>query len=358
MKKTPGDLSGIFAAAAAEGRVPLILGPMAGVTDRPFRRLCHEAGADLVCMEMVSANAIKYGSRKTEELLVIDPEERPVSLQLFGSDPETMARAAAHVAGRPFDVLDINMGCPVPKVVKNGEGSALMKDPDLCGRIVAACKAETDRPVTVKIRSGFTKETINAPEVAQACEAAGAAMIAVHARTREQLYEGRADWGVIRAVAEAVKIPVIGNGDVGSADDAARLVRETGCSGVMIARAARGNPWIFRRIRQEFAQCASAGYSGADGIYPKGKESSCGPETVPLDELCDMMLRHAAMQTEEKGEHLGVLQMRSHLSWYAAGRPFATDFRAAVNQAKTLNELTRLIERFREENRKREEQHS
>ena len=315
--------------------VPLVLGPMAGVTDRPFRLLCHEMGADLVCMEMVSANAIRYGSVKTQELLVIDPREHPVSLQLFGSDPETMARAVSFVNRYPYDVLDINMGCPVPKVVKNNEGSALMKDPDLCGRIVAACVRETDRPVTVKIRSGFTKDTVNAPEVALACEAAGASAIAVHARTREQMYEGRADWSVIRAVAEAVRIPVTGNGDVRNADDAVRMVRETGCKGVMIARAARGNPWIFRAIKQ-------------------GTPGNAGPQTVTINELCDTMLRHVRMQTEEKGEHLGVLQMRGHLSWYAAGRPFATDFRSSVNQAGTEAELIALIEDFRENARKRE----
>ncbi len=297
----------------------LVLGPMAGVTDRPFRLLCHEMGAVLCGMEMVSANAIKYGNRKTEELLAIDPGEHPVSLQLFGPDPETMAIAALYVAKFPYDVLDINMGCPMPKIVNNGEGSALMKDPDLCGRIVEACVRAQDRPVTVKIRAGYSRDAVNAPEVAKACEAAGAAAIAVHGRTREQLYEGRADWGVIADVVRTVSVPVLGNGDVHSRADAERMKEETGCDYVMIARGARGNPWIFR----------------GDGRKPD------------KDTVCDMILRHAKMQVEEKGEHLGILQMRKHLAWYTTGFQNAAKLRAAGNIVTSFAELQELTETWR-----------
>lgn len=292
---------------------------MAGVTDRPFRLLCHEMGAVLTGMEMVSANAIKYGNKKTEELIHIDPLEHPVSLQLFGPDPETMAEAAAYVSKYDYDILDINMGCPMPKIVNNGEGSALMKDPDLCGRIVEACIKAQDRPVTVKIRAGYSRETINAPEVAKICEEAGAAAIAVHGRTREQLYEGKADWNVIAAVKNAVGVPVIGNGDVRSRADAERMRQETGCDYVMVARGARGNPWVF----------AGAG------------------EKPDKDTVCDMILRHARMQVLEKGEHMGILQMRKHLGWYTAGFPNAAKVRLAGNTASSMAELSALVEEWR-----------
>ncbi len=226
----------------------LILAPMAGVTDLPFRLLCKRQRAGMVCMEMVSAKAILYKNRNTEELLRISPEEGPVSLQLFGSDPGIMGEIAEQIQNRPFDILDINMGCPVPKVVNNGEGSALMKDPALAEEIIRRVVRASAKPVTVKIRKGFDGMNENAVELAKRAERAGAAAVAVHGRTREQFYSGRADWEIIRKVKEAVAIPVIGNGDVDSPESAARLLAETGCDGVMVGRAARGNPWIFREI--------------------------------------------------------------------------------------------------------------
>ena len=225
-----------------------ILGPMAGVTDLPFRLLCREQGAGLLCMEMISAKAIYYNNRNTESLLEIHPDERPVSLQLFGSDPKIMSEMAKRIEERPFAILDVNMGCPVPKVVKNGEGSALMKEPKLVYEIVNALVKAIEKPVTVKIRKGFDDEHVNAVEIAKIIEEAGASAVAVHGRTREQYYSGKADWDIIRQVKEAISIPVIGNGDVTSPQKAEELVRQTGCDGIMIARGAEGNPWIFSEM--------------------------------------------------------------------------------------------------------------
>ena len=309
---------------------PFILGPMAGVTDRPMRVLCKKHGAGMVCMEMVSANAIKYGSRKTNELLNIDEDEHPVSLQLFGPDPETIAFAAEYVAKYPYDILDINMGCPMPKIVKNGEGSALMRDPELAGRIIKAAVNAQDRPVTVKIRKGFSENEVNAVEVAKIAEEAGAAAVAVHGRTREQLYEGKADWNIIKEVKDAVNIPVIGSGDAKDAISAKAMMDETGCDGVMIARAARGNPWIFEECREYLKT----------GQIPKRPD---------IEELCDTMLLHARMQVEEKGTHLGVLEMRKHISWYVGGYPNAAALRRKINQAKSIEELVSLIEAWKED---------
>lgn len=309
---------------------PFILGPMAGVTDRPMRVLCKKHGAGMVCMEMVSANAIKYGSRKTNELLNIDEDEHPVSLQLFGPDPETIAFAAEYVAKYPYDILDINMGCPMPKIVKNGEGSALMRDPELAGRIIKAAVNAQDRPVTVKIRKGFSENEVNAVEVAKIAEEAGAAAVAVHGRTREQLYEGKADWNIIKEVKDAVNIPVIGSGDAKDAISAKAMMNETGCDGVMIARAARGNPWIFEECREYLKT----------GQIPKRPD---------IEELCDTMLLHARMQVEEKGTHLGVLEMRKHISWYVGGYPNAAALRRKINQAKSIEELVSLIEAWKED---------
>ena len=298
----------------------VILAPMAGVTDLPFRVLCKEQGAGLLCMEMVSAKAIYYGSKNTEELMKISPAEIPVSLQLFGSDADIMADMAKKIEEKPFAVLDINMGCPVPKVVNNGEGSALMKNPKLAEEIITKMVKAVKKPVTVKIRKGFDEAHLNAVEMAKIAEASGAAAVAVHGRTREQYYAGKADWDCIRAVKEAVKIPVIGNGDVTDALSAERLLKETGCDGVMVGRAAQGNPFIFREITEYLET----------GVIP--------PKPTPA-EVRATIERHARMQMEEKGEYTGVREMRKHLSWYTVGYPNSAKYRQMINSMETMEEL-------------------
>lgn len=298
----------------------VILAPMAGVTDLPFRVLCKEQGAGLLCMEMVSAKAIYYGSKNTEELMKISPAEMPVSLQLFGSDADIMADMAKKIEEKPFAILDINMGCPVPKVVNNGEGSALMKNPKLAEEIITKMVKAVKKPVTVKIRKGFDEAHLNAVEMAKIAEASGAAAVAVHGRTREQYYAGKADWECIRAVKEAVKIPVIGNGDVTDALSAERLLKETGCDGVMVGRAAQGNPFIFREITEYLET----------GVIP--------PKPTPA-EVRATIERHARMQMEEKGEYTGVREMRKHLSWYTVGYPNSAKYRQMINSMETMEEL-------------------
>ena len=302
----------------------LILAPMAGVTDLPYRQICKEMGADLICTEMVSAKGIYYNSPNTQPLLEINPEERPVSLQLFGADPDIISEMAARIEELPFDILDINMGCPVPKVVNNGEGSALMKDPALAGKIVESLTKAIRKPVTVKIRKGFTEESVNAVEMAKRLEAAGAAAIAVHGRTREQYYSGKADWDIIRQVKAAVSIPVIGNGDVTTGEQAIRMREETGCDGVMIGRGAQGNPWIFRELAE---------YDRTGTIPPRPTQ----------EEIRNMMLRHARMQLEFKGEYLGIREMRKHVAWYVKGMKGAAKFRAQINQVESYEELEELL---------------
>lgn len=303
---------------------PLILAPMAGVTDLPFRLLCKEQGAGLVCMEMISAKAIAFHNRNTKKLMQIDPGERPVSLQLFGSDPDIISEIAREIEEEPFDILDINMGCPVPKIVGNGEGSALMRDPKLVEQIVSKTVRAIKKPVTVKIRKGFDEEHVNAVEIARIAEASGAAAIAVHGRTREQYYSGQADWKIIRQVKEAVKIPVLGNGDVDSPKKAKALFEETGCDGILIGRAARGNPWLFHQIKTYLE-------TGEEELHPS------------MEEIRQMMLRHARMQIDYKGDYTGIREMRKHISWYTAGCPHSAKLRAQINSVESLEELEELI---------------
>lgn len=303
----------------------IILAPMAGVTDLPFRLLCGEQGAGLCYMEMVSAKAILYNNRNTEELMEIHPDERAVSLQLFGSDPKILSEMAKRIEDRPFHILDLNMGCPVPKVVNNGEGSALMRQPKLVGEIVSAVAGAIGKPVTVKIRKGFDDGHVNAVEIAKIAEASGAAAITVHGRTREQYYAGKADREIIAKVKESVSIPVIGNGDVTDGVSAEKMLLQTGCDGVMVGRAARGDPWIFRRI-------AAYLEDGTSLPKPDGKE------------IREMIMRHAKLQLAHKGEYTGVREMRKHVSWYTAGIPNSARLRQSVNMAESFEELERLVE--------------
>lgn len=304
---------------------PVILAPMAGVTDLPFRLLCKEQGAGLLCMEMVSAKAIYYNNKNTEALMEIRPEECPVSLQLFGSDADIMAEMAKRIEERPFAILDINMGCPVPKVVNNGEGSALMKNPKLVEEIVSKVSRAINKPVTIKIRRGFDDNHLNAVEIAKIAESAGAAAVAVHGRTREQYYSGKADWECIRAVKEAVKIPVIGNGDITDAYAAKAMFERTGCDGVMIGRGSQGNPWIFREVVQ----------------YLQTGEI---PDRPTMAEVRRTVERHAALQLEIKGEYTGVREMRKHLAWYTTGYPHSAKFRQMVNSMETMEDLVKSLD--------------
>ena len=303
---------------------PVMLAPMAGVSDLAFRILCHRQGAGLVCTEMVSAKAIYYKNKGTDELMMSVPEERPLMLQLFGSDPELMAAMAAQVEDGPWDIIDVNMGCPVPKVVKNGDGSALLQDISRIEAIVSAMTRAVKKPVTVKIRKGFGLEDECAAEAARAAEAGGAAAITVHGRTREQFYSGQADWSAIRRVKEAVKIPVFGNGDINSAQDAARMVNETGVDGIAVGRGAKGNPWLFAEIRSYLQ----------DGVIPSRPTAH---------EVGDMILQHLALELNYKPEHVAVREMRKHVAWYTAGLPGSAALRRQVNEIETAAALEEMI---------------
>lgn len=312
----------------------LILAPMAGVSDLPFRLLCREQGAGLVCMEMVSAKAILYKNRNTEELLTIDPKEHPVSLQLFGSDPDIISEIARQIEERPFDILDLNMGCPVPKVVNNGDGSELMKNPRLAGEIIEKTARAIKKPLTVKIRKGFDDAHVNAVELAHIAQESGAAAVAVHGRTREQYYAGHADWDIIRQVKEAVSIPVIGNGDIRTPEDVAAMAEQTGCDGYMIARGAEGNPWIFRQILHYF----------------ETGEHLSRPD---FSEVTEMLLRHAKMQIDCKGDYTGIREIRKHAAWYTAGYRNSSKLRGRINEVENYGQLEALfreVESYNEKN--------
>ena len=303
---------------------PFVLAPMAGVTDMPFRTLCKEQGAGLICMEMISAKAISFHNKNTIALMAIDPCEHQVSMQLFGSEPELMAEVAKSIEDKDFDILDINMGCPVPKVVNNGEGSALLKDPELIVQIIKSVSSAIQKPVTVKVRIGFENAPVDIVEIARRAEDAGAAAIAVHGRTRQQYYSGTADWDIIRQVKEAVSIPVIGNGDVDSPLKAEALLKQTGCDGVMIGRAVRGNPWIFREMNHYFQ---------TGELLPRPSS----------EEIREMILRHARAQIALKGEFTGIREMRKHVAWYTAGMRHSAGLRRASNTIESYEALQELL---------------
>ena len=303
-----------------------ILAPMAGVSDLPFRLLCKEQGAGLVCMEMISAKAIYYNNKNTDLLMEIHPDEGPVSLQLFGSDPVIMGEMAKRIEDRPFAILDVNMGCPVPKVVNNHEGSALMKNPKLVGEIVTALVKAIDKPVTIKIRKGFNEENVNAVEIAKIAESCGAAAVAVHGRTREQYYSGKADWDIIARVKDAVSIPVIGNGDVVDEESAAKMLAYTGCDGIMVGRAAQGNPFIFRQLSH----------------FLETGEKCAKPTT---QEIKDAIMKHATLSIQYKGEYTAVREMRKHISWYSAGYPNSSKLRAKMNEMETMEDILAIMEK-------------
>ena len=306
---------------------PLVLAPMAGVTDLPFRLLCKEQGCGLVYTEMVSAKAISYKNKNPRELLQVREEEHPVAVQLFGSDPAIMAEIAAQVAEGPYEIIDVNMGCPVPKIVNNGEGSSLMRNPKLAEEILTAMVKAVKKPVTVKFRKGFYNGETTAVEFAKMAEASGVAAVAVHGRTREQYYSGKADWDIIRQVKEAVSIPVVGNGDIFEPEDAVRMMEETGCDGVMIARGVKGNPWIFGRTK---------------GLL----ETGVTPPKPSVEEIRTMILRHGKMLMEYKGERVGVREMRGHMAWYTTGMPHSAALRNEINQTETYEDMERLLEKW------------
>ena len=313
-----------FKIGSVELTAPVMLAPMAGVTDLPFRVLCREKGCGMTCTEMVSAKAIFYKNKNTDSLMAIDEREHPTAVQLFGSEPALMGLMTEKVCEGNADIIDFNMGCPVPKVVNNHEGSALMRDPKLAQEILTEMVKHSTKPVTVKIRKGFNEQEVNAVEIAKRAEQAGVAAIAVHGRTREQFYSGKADWDIIRQVKEAVSIPVIGNGDIFHGEDALRMMRETGCDAVMAARGAQGNPWLFTEIR--------AALSG-EPIPPRPSRK----------EILEMILRHMAWQIELKGGYVGLREMRKHIAWYTAGLPHSSALRGQINLAESPEEMEKLL---------------
>lgn len=303
----------------------IFLAPMAGVTDLPFRLICKSFGCGMVYTEMVSAKGLLYENDRTNQLLEIEPEEHPVGAQLFGSDPKIVSEMAKAVAESNVDFIDLNMGCPAPKITRNGEGSALLKRPELIGEIVYATAKALDKPLTVKIRKGFDDESINAVEVAKIIEQAGASMITLHGRTREQFYSGTADWDIIKAVKESINIPLVGNGDVKCPEDAKRMLEYTGCDAVMIGRGAQGNPWIFARTLH---------YLQTGELLPE----------PTFEERIPVILKHAEMLAAHKGEYIGMREMRSHLTSYIKGIHGATGFRRQLTTIETMDDIKHMLE--------------
>ncbi len=305
----------------------VFMAPMAGVTDKPYRTICMEMGCGLVYSEMVSAKGLFYNSANTEKLMDCESGCGPYAIQLFGSEPEIMAGMAKKIEDMPFDIIDVNMGCPAPKIVKNGDGSALMKNVSLAGEIISAMVQSQKKPVTVKFRKGFDEETINAVEFAKAMEKAGAAAVAVHGRTREQYYSGKADWDIIKEVKKAVNIPVIGNGDITSPQTAKAMFDYTDCDAIMIGRASEGNPWIFKRITH---------YIDTGELLPEPTNR----------EKAETVIQHAKMLIDFKGEYIGVREMRRHLAFYTKGMPQASAMRAEINTVMNMNDIEFLVNKY------------
>ena len=306
----------------------VFLAPMAGVTDLPFRLICKELGCGLLYTEMINAKALCYDDKNTKKMLNILDEEHPVAVQIFGSEPEFMGKAAQILNDYPNEILDINMGCPAPKVVKNGDGSALMRNPKLAGQVLDQVVKNSKKPVTLKVRKGWDDNSIHALEIAKIAEDRGICAITIHGRTREQYYSGQADWDIIGEVKSQISIPVIGNGDVTSVEDAIRIKDHTGCDAIMIGRGAQGNPWIFKRI-DHYMKTGQL-------LDPPSKE-----------EKIDIAIKHMGLAIKEHGEYVAVREMRKHIGWYLKGMKHSARFRDQINHMVTAKEVIDTLDQYR-----------
>lgn len=308
----------------------VFLSPMAGVTDLPFRLICKEQNCGLLYTEMINAKALCYDDENTKKMLKIEDEEHPVAVQIFGSDPEFMGRAAQIMNKYPNEILDINMGCPAPKIVKNGDGSALMKNPKLAEEVLKSVVKNSEKPVTLKIRKGWDDNSVNAVEIAKIAEASGISALAIHGRTREQYYSGKADWDIIAEIKQNISIPVIGNGDVFTVEDAINMLEKTKCDAIMIGRGAQGNPWIFKRINH---------YMQTGEILPE----------PTIEEKISVAKKHLGLAVEEHGEYVAVREMRKHLAWYIKGLKHSARIRDEINKIESYDEVVTKLDSYMED---------